>query len=270
MKGAPLNSRLTTLHTPRVLVTGGSRGIGAYVALALADRGCDVTLCYRGRHKRAASVAAAIGRAGRHCDLIAGDLSRQDDLERVIRRIKSHGPYNAVVLGASGGLEPGKDIPYAMALNCYAPVALATAVLPACIGDANVVYLTSHDAHFYYDQPVPPLYAHVALSKQTAEQCLRRMTDLFDRHNARLHVVSGDLIEGTGTASLIDRLLPGFLKRRKDQVGRLPSIEEFGDLIVEKALLTRNADTGGAARLCGSIEPYLLGRAPLGMHHAAR
>jgi len=44
----------------------------------------------------------------------------------------------------------------------------------------------------------------------------------------------------------------------------------IGDLIVEKALLTRNADTGGAARLCGSIEPYLLGRAPLGMHHAAR
>lgn len=242
----------------RVLVTGGSRGIGAKVAIALAEQGCDVTLCYREKHKRAATVAAAIARRGRRCDLIPGDLTRQDDLDRVNRQVAAYRPYSAVVLSASGGLEPGKDLPYAMAINCYAPVALATAALPLCAPEANVIYVTSHGAHFYYHQPVVPLYAHVALSKQAGEQCLRRMSDLFARHHARLHVVSGDIIEGTTTASLIDRAIPGFLRRRREQVGRLPSIDEFAAAIVAKALSSRADDSGSQARWCGSVEPYLV------------
>jgi NAD(P)-dependent dehydrogenase (short-subunit alcohol dehydrogenase family) len=246
---------------PRALVTGGSRGIGAKVAIELANQGCDITLCYHEKHKRAASVAAVIARYGRRCDLVSGDLTRQDDLERVIQQIGAYEPYNAIVLSANGGLEPGKDLPYAMALNCYAPVALATAAMPLCAPDANVIYVTSHGAHFYYHQPVLPLYAHVALSMQSGEQCLRRMSDLFARHQARLHVVSSDIIEGTTTASLIDRAIPGFLRRRREQVGRLPSIDEFADAIVAKALSRRTDDSGVQARWCGSVEPYLTSRA---------
>jgi 3-oxoacyl-[acyl-carrier protein] reductase len=242
----------------RALVTGGSRDIGAEVAITLAERGFDVTLCYRDKHKRAEGVAAAIARHGRRCDLVAGDLTRQDDLDRVIRQIGAHQPYNAVVLAASGGLEPGRDLPYAMAINCYAPVALATAALPLCAPDANLIYVTSHGAHFYYNQPVVALYAHVALSKQSGEQCLRRMSDLFARHQTRLHVVSSDIIEGTTTASLIDRAMPGFLRRRREQVGRLPSIGEFAEAIVAKALSSRADDNGAQARWCGSVEPYLV------------
>jgi 3-oxoacyl-[acyl-carrier protein] reductase len=244
----------------RALVTGGSRGIGAEVAITLAKRGCDITLCYREKHKQATAVAAAIARQGRQCDLIAGDLTRQDDLDQVIREIGRHQPYDAVVLAASGGLEPSKDLPYAMAINCYAPVALATAVLPVCQTDANLIYVTSHGAHFYYHQPVVPMYAHVALSKQSGEQCLRRMSDLFARHQARLHIVSGDIVEGTTTATLIDRAIPGFLRRRREQVGRLPSIDEFAEAIVAKALSSRVDDSGAQARWCGSVEPYIIGR----------
>ena len=265
--GAITSGNTSVAHQPktssisrRALVTGGSRGIGAVVAVDLAKNGFDVTLCYRDKHKRAGEVAAEIARHGRRCDLIAGDLTRQDDLERVIRQIGAYKPYNAVVLSASGGLEPGKDLPYAMAINCYAPVALSSAVLPLCAADANLIYVTSHGAHFYYHQPVVPLYAHVALSKQSGEQCLRRMSDLFARHQTRLHVVSGDIIEGTATASLIDRAMPGFLRRRREQVGRLPSIDEFAEAIVAKAVSRRADDSGAQARWCGSVEPYLIAR----------
>ena len=102
------------LNAPRVLITGGSRGIGARVALALAGRGYDITLSYRDKHKRAASVAAAITRAGRHCELVAGNLARQDELDDVVQRLAAHGPYNAVILNASGGLEPDKVLLYSM------------------------------------------------------------------------------------------------------------------------------------------------------------
>ena len=245
---------------PRALVTGGSRGIGAQVAAMLAARGCDIVLCYREKHKRAAAVAAQVEKLGRRCTLLPGDLARQDDLGRITRQIADHGPFAAIVLGASGGLEAGKDLPYAMAINCYAPVALATAALPLCTPDANVIYVTSHGAHFYYHQPVLPIYAHVALSKQSGEQCLRRMGELFARYRARLHIVSGDIIEGTTTASLIDRAAPGFLRRRKEQVGGLPTVKQFAEAIALKALSRRSEDADALASWCGSIEPYVLTR----------
>lgn len=245
-----------------MLITGGSRGVGARVAIVLAERGCDITLCYHEKHKRAAEVAAAIAKLGRRCELVAGDLTRLDDLESINRRIALHGPYDGVILSASGGLERGKDLPYAMAINCYAPVAVATTAVPLCARDANMVFVTSHGAHFYYHQPVLPRYAHVALSKQSGEQCLRRMSGLFARHRVRLHVVSGDIIEGTATASLIDRASPGFLRRRKEQVGRLPTIDEFAGTIANKALSRRVDDAHVLASWCGSVEPYLVAQKP--------
>ncbi|MGF1631774.1 MAG: SDR family oxidoreductase [Kiloniellaceae bacterium] len=47
------------------LVTGGSRGIGAAIALALAERGCDVAITYATSAAKADDVVAKIEAAGR-------------------------------------------------------------------------------------------------------------------------------------------------------------------------------------------------------------
>ena len=57
------------------LVTGGSRGIGAEVAVALAGRGYDVVVTYRTRAEAAATVVAEITTAGRRGDAVALDAS---------------------------------------------------------------------------------------------------------------------------------------------------------------------------------------------------
>lgn len=44
----------------RALVTAGSRGIGAAIALALADKGADVAITYRQSIVKAESAASAI------------------------------------------------------------------------------------------------------------------------------------------------------------------------------------------------------------------
>lgn len=49
----------------RALVTGGSRGIGAAIALALAENGADVAFTYQSSAEKAQSVASSIERTGR-------------------------------------------------------------------------------------------------------------------------------------------------------------------------------------------------------------
>ncbi|GAC1669816.1 MAG: hypothetical protein PVS3B3_39760 [Ktedonobacteraceae bacterium] len=52
-------------HTNVALIIGGSRGIGAATALALAVRGYDIALTYRNKAARANEVASQITTRGR-------------------------------------------------------------------------------------------------------------------------------------------------------------------------------------------------------------
>jgi NAD(P)-dependent dehydrogenase (short-subunit alcohol dehydrogenase family) len=66
------------------LVTGGKR-IGAAVAVALAECGADVGLCYRSSRAEADRTAEAIRAVGRQVAMIQADLSRPDDCRRTVR-----------------------------------------------------------------------------------------------------------------------------------------------------------------------------------------
>ena len=57
------------------LVTGGSRGLGRAIALALAGQGADVAVNYRGNAAAAEEVVAEIGALGRRAVAVQGDTS---------------------------------------------------------------------------------------------------------------------------------------------------------------------------------------------------
>jgi len=57
------------------LVTGGSRGLGRAIALALAGQGADVAINYRGNAEAAEQVAGQITALGRRALAIQGDTS---------------------------------------------------------------------------------------------------------------------------------------------------------------------------------------------------
>src|SRR5687767_12286377 len=57
------------------LVTGGSRGLGRAIALALAGQGADVAINYRGNADAAEAVTAEIAAGGRRSLPIQGDTS---------------------------------------------------------------------------------------------------------------------------------------------------------------------------------------------------
>ncbi|MEA3384985.1 MAG: 3-oxoacyl-ACP reductase FabG [Thermodesulfobacteriota bacterium] len=73
------------MEEPRtVLITGGSRGIGAAIAKRLAGAGYDILLNYRSSHEAAASVKNDIEARGRRCTLLPFDVADELAVDKAL------------------------------------------------------------------------------------------------------------------------------------------------------------------------------------------
>lgn len=75
------------MTTPIVLITGGSRGLGAATSKLAAARGFDVAVNYKGNKQAADTVVAAVKAAGRKAIAVQGDMAKKDDVERVFAAV---------------------------------------------------------------------------------------------------------------------------------------------------------------------------------------
>ncbi|GAA2249389.1 SDR family oxidoreductase [Kitasatospora cystarginea] len=88
-----------------VLVTGGSRGIGAATSKLAAARGYHVCVNYRADEAAAAAVVAGIREAGGTALAVRADVSRSAEVERLFRTVDDElGPLTGLVNNA-GTLE---------------------------------------------------------------------------------------------------------------------------------------------------------------------
>ncbi len=65
------------------VVTGGSRGIGRAIALAVAEEGADVAVNFQRNETQAKEVAQAIERLGRSAETFQADVSDPEQVERM-------------------------------------------------------------------------------------------------------------------------------------------------------------------------------------------
>jgi 3-oxoacyl-[acyl-carrier protein] reductase len=79
------------------LVTGGNRGIGRAVALALAEAGADVVVNYLARSREAQEVESLIARLGKRCVAIQADVSIGRHVDRLVA---AAGPIDILVNNA--------------------------------------------------------------------------------------------------------------------------------------------------------------------------
>src|SRR5437867_5206073 len=83
------------------LVTGGSRGIGRAIALALAEEGADVAVNYVSSEPAAKEVAEQIRKMGRHSVLAQADVGVYPDTFRMAQDLlKEFGHLDILVNNA--------------------------------------------------------------------------------------------------------------------------------------------------------------------------
>jgi len=75
---------MTALLGKRALVTGAARGIGAGIALTLADHGADVAITYERSHERAAELVRQIEARGRRAVAIQADSADAAAVKRSV------------------------------------------------------------------------------------------------------------------------------------------------------------------------------------------
>jgi NAD(P)-dependent dehydrogenase (short-subunit alcohol dehydrogenase family) len=86
--------------TEVLLITGGSRGIGAATARLGAKNGYAVAINYRAAKDQAQALVAEIERDGGQAIAVRGDVASQEQVEAMFREVDAFGPLGALVNSA--------------------------------------------------------------------------------------------------------------------------------------------------------------------------
>jgi 3-oxoacyl-[acyl-carrier protein] reductase len=128
---------MSDLKNRVALVTGGSRGIGKAVALALGEAGAAVAVNYRERGEEALAVVEAISKSGGRAAAFCADVSLRAAVENMVHEIEEQlGAIDILVnnagMAAIRGLDDitEEDFDRTIAVNLKSAFLCTQAVLP--------------------------------------------------------------------------------------------------------------------------------------------
>lgn len=138
------------LSGKRALVTGGSRGIGAAISLALAESGADVAFTYQRSADKAEAVVKSIEGIGRRAVAIQADSADPEAIDRSVgEAVAALGGLDILINSAAIGLSGMiADIDLGayqamMDVNVRAPVLFAKAVIPHLSEGGRIISIGS-------------------------------------------------------------------------------------------------------------------------------
>lgn len=92
------------------LVTGGSRGIGRAIALALADAGANVAVNYRRDEEAAAEVVAAIEAKGRTARAYSASVDNREACEQMVEEVARDFGEISILVNNAGIASRGRTV----------------------------------------------------------------------------------------------------------------------------------------------------------------
>src|SRR4051812_49555506 len=171
----------------RVLVTGGSRGIGRAIALRFARDGADhVAIGYLRNDTAAEATAVELRAAGAAVTLVRGNVGS----ERVLEEVAALGPLDVLVHNAATGVvrpaleTEDKHWDWTLNANARALLALARATAPAMADGSSIVAISSLGSHRVLEN-----YVLIGTSKAALESVVRYLAVELAPRRIRAHAV---------------------------------------------------------------------------------
>ncbi|WP_428490107.1 SDR family NAD(P)-dependent oxidoreductase [Rhodopila sp.] len=231
------------------LVTGGSRGIGAAIALALGDAGAAVAVNYRQRADEAISVAAAVTAIGPKSVAVPADVSSAAAVATMFATVTEQlGSIDILVNNAGIAMIRGiddlteQDFDQTIAVNLKSAFLCTQAVLPHMRAQAwgRIVNISSGAA-----RGAGGVGLHYNASKAGLEGLTRGYAARLVQHGITVNAVAPSLIETdmvrSGLATAPTRI----------PLGRFGTLEEVAQVVL---MLIGNAYmTGQTVALSGGM-----------------
>jgi len=240
---------------PVLLITGGSRGIGAACARLAGARGFQVGVNYLRDRRAADGVVAEVEAAGGKAIAIQGDMKAEADVDRVLQTLErelgrlSHVVYNSGITGAGSRLEAAKTetLREVLDLNVLGALLCLRAAVPRIStkhgGAGGAIVLVSSAAATLGS---PGEYVWYAASKGAIESMTIGLARELAADKIRVNVFCNE----TAATEIHP---PGRLERLAPAVpmGRAGSAEEVAEAIVFLLSDAASYVTGTVLRVAG-------------------
>jgi NAD(P)-dependent dehydrogenase (short-subunit alcohol dehydrogenase family) len=142
---------MTNLTGKRALVTGGSRGIGAAIALALAENGADVAISYERAADRARDIVGQIEAKGRRAIAVQADGGDPEAVTRLVRATADYLGGLDILVNNAGVFRHGtiaelslEDIDTLLNVNIRGTVLTTQAAIPHLKDGGRIVTIGSN------------------------------------------------------------------------------------------------------------------------------
>ena len=239
------------LKGKRALVTGGSRGIGAAIAQALAENGADVAITYKNSAERADSVVTSIRKLGRLAIAVQADSADPQAIKRSVKEaVEALGGLDVLVNSAAIGLAgPVAQVDLAafqamMDINVRGPFVAAQAAIPHLPKGGRIISIGSALA-----ERVPfPGVTPYAMSKSALLSFTRGLSRELGSQGITVNLV---LPGSTNTEANPDDGEGADFQRSLSSIGRYAQPREIADAVVFLAGPGANMITGSAVTVDG-------------------
>jgi len=237
------------------VVTGGSRGIGRAVSIALAEAGAHVLVNYRSNEAAAKETLRLIERAGGTGEILAFDVADPESVDTAIKdAAKRHGHLDILVNNAGISIDQlllrvsAKDLEMTWATNVNGAVFCAKACIRPMMRNkwGRIISLSSVVAESGNTGQVVYSASKAALLGMT-----RTLAREYASRGITVNAVAPGFIETDMTADLSETAKQGIVDQTP--IGRIGRPEEVAAAVVFLASEEASYITGQVVRVNGGM-----------------
>lgn len=245
------------LKGKRALVTGGTRGVGRGIVLALARSGVDVVTCYRQESEAVSSLERELKEIGGQHHVLRADLTEPERVAGLLEECGSRFGHLDVIVNNAAAIS---HVPYGeltltewqriIDTNLTGAHLVIQHALPLLGSGSSVISISSKSTEVGI-----PLRAHYTATKAALQGLNRTLAKEFGAQGIRFNVLSLGMVHTEAIDAIPEEQREQMIKRYSQMIalGRLGEPEEIAGAVLWLASDLSRYVTGSVIHVDGGI-----------------